>query len=131
MSINKKVVESLKKVTLAVTPLIASDASESAGPAQNVEFIFGVGPQGLSPFEYELAGRQPGDTIRVTVPPGKTGEVFCHMQSLFCGMAPNQDSLCLEVSIVDVSDAQQRDVVRALAGAAACGSDCDCGCGGH
>lgn len=131
MSINKKIVESLKKVTLAVTPLIASDASASAGPARNVEFIFGVGPQGLSPFEYELAGRQPGDTVRVTVPPGKTGEVFCHMQPLFCGMAVHQDSLCLDVSIVDVSDAHQREVVRALANSAACGSNCGCGCGVH
>lgn len=131
MGIDGKTVELLKKVTLKVTPLSASDGAGVAGSARDVEFIFGVGPQGLSPFEYELAGRQPGDTVHISVLPGKAGEIFCHMQPWFCGMAAHQDGLHLGVTIVDVSDAEHREVVRALANSAACGSDCGCGCGGH
>lgn len=131
MNMDEKIVEPLKKVTLSVTPGNAPDGSGPAGPTQKVEFIFGVGPRGLAPFEYELAGMKPGDKLTIPVVREKAGEVFCYLQPLFCGMTAHHECLYLNIGITDVTDAQHREVIRALAGAAACGSDCGCGCGGH
>ncbi len=131
MKNNEKIVEPLKKVILSITPESSPDGSQPPGPARTMNFIFGAGSRGLAPFEYELAGMRIGDTKNIAVEQGKAVDLFDHLYSLFCAAAAPHTASFLRVEIIDIVDADQRELIRAMAGSASCGDDCNCGCGGH
>jgi hypothetical protein len=131
MKKNEKIVEPLKRVILSITSGSAPDGSDPPGPARTMDFVFGTGSRGLAPFEYELAGMRIGDAKNIAVEHKKAVELFDHLYSLFCAAAPPHSASSLRVEIVDIVDADERELIRAMAGSASCGNDCNCGCGGH
>ena len=96
-----------------------------------VEFVVGVGPGGLVPFEHLLSGRTAGDEVRFTLASAEeAGRFFGHLAPAFGPWFKAGEVACV-VRIDAVERPDPREVVRALAEATGHGPcDCGCGCGG-
>lgn len=116
-------IDHLKKVTLA----LECSAGLKGAPEKQfpLMFIYGVGPDGLSPFEYALAGKGEGDDFFIRVEKQDIPNYFEHLARAFtdCG---KDDVFYLRGSVVKVTAADQREVIVAMAELADCGDHC-CG----
>jgi hypothetical protein len=95
------------------------------------EFIFGLGAEGLVPFERALADRRVGEQISLRLDPRGLQAAFEHLPLPGILLPARAADLFLRVTVVAVEPADQREVIRQLARRSACGGDCGCGCGGH
>jgi len=120
-------IENLMKVTLNIKTVEPSDADHSGAP---FVFIYGVGPSGITPFEKALHGKGVGERIRLDVTPSAFCETVGHLELPLCKPSGIMTPVSLQVTVIDVVKAQDREVVKAMAAGGSC-SDCGCGCGGH
>ena len=111
-------VEHLKKVELRL-----ESAAGDGGPVP-FSFVFGVGSEGLSPFEMGIEGRSVGEIVSIPVPDGGPASLFGHLAppSVNLGSMGGE----LQVTVTAVAPAEQREIIQAMAEGASCGSDC-CG----
>ncbi|NIP23047.1 MAG: hypothetical protein GWO38_04310, partial [Phycisphaerae bacterium] len=58
-----KKVENLKKVTLRVEAGKTAELMDLIPKALEFEFIFGIGPAGMCPFEYQLVNKNEGEMV--------------------------------------------------------------------
>lgn len=93
------------------------------------DFIFGLGAEGLVPFERALADRRVGEQISLRLDPRALQAAFEHLPLPGILLPARAADLFLRVTVVAVEPADQREVIRQLARRSACGGDC--GCGGH
>ncbi len=129
MAIGKPSVGHLKKISLEITAGSTSESMDLVSRPIGVSLIFGAGSHGLSPIESALEGKPVGDEQIFVIHRNQMMPFFGHLLSAFSELPRTVDVLHLKTRIVDVSDADDREVVRALADSVACG--CDCGCSGH
>lgn len=95
------------------------------GQKSPFEFVFGIGPEGLSPFEFDLSGKGLGYEHEFTLNREELGAVFGHLlPPLFLYDIP--EVFTLKVRVVNITKADQREVIKAMAEASSCGSHC-CG----
>jgi hypothetical protein len=124
--------------TATVAPLMKVTVSCGAGPGaaeadpgpdrRDVTFVYGIGPEGLVPFERLLFGRTVGEVLRFTVAAGEAGHLFGHLAPEVLGLCDHPAEVRFAARIAAVERPDPREIVRALA--AATGHDpCDCGCG--
>ncbi len=122
---------------LAVTPLKKVMVTISAGnrPAgreilngNTVEFIFGLGKEGLTPLERSLAGKKVGDSVTLQIDRTAIPEFFGHV--LMCPqiLGSKLNRFYMNLKIHGVESASPREVVRAMAQTTSCGGGCTCGC---
>ena len=97
----------------------------SPGPSR-FEFIFGLGKDGLTPFECELADMGEGESVTIFIKPGEFPEAFQHLQIPPLGITDEVESLYLKVIVQKIVQAEQKEVIGALAEMAKCGDHC-CG----
>lgn len=117
----------LKKVTLSVEAGRTQDSMDLTPQPFQFEFIFGVGTGGLTPFEYELADKSAGDEIFLCLEQGEAHKTFEHLCLPFHQHLSDQpDSFYLKARVVKVIHAENREVVKAMAGMGSCGDHC-CG----
>ena len=125
-------VQPLKKLRLQVVAGSTPGAAPGGDPVI-VEFIYGIGSAGLSPFESALSGKKKGDILSLAVTStgaqGYFGHCLANFQQLL-GLAIMPAKIYLTVKIDDILDADNREVVRSLAKSLShgCGGSCDCGC---
>lgn len=131
------VIDYLTQVTLQVASAATpGDACAARAPAVLV-FICGAASGGMSPFEYALLGKTPGDTIQLALPRAEIPATLAHLAlplRTALGGLPWPDTLALDIRVTRVEPAAPREIIRAMAQAAnqeGCGGDCDCGCSGH
>jgi hypothetical protein len=120
-------IENLMKVTLNIQTAEPSTGDDGGAP---FVFIYGVGPSGITPFEKALFGKGPGDRIRLDAAPGALCETVGHLELPLRRQSGIMAPVSLQVTVVDVARAQDREVIKAMAAGGSC-SDCGCGCGGH
>jgi hypothetical protein len=128
-------IEYLKKVGLAVLAGSESGKYSLTPSPVSFEFLYGIGGDGLTPFEAALGAKQQGDTLTLTVAADDAAQFFGHFlpplrQSLGLHLLPA--TICLHLRVTAVTDAENREVVQALAkvaGHGGCGGSCGCGCG--
>ena len=100
------------------------------------DFIFGIASDGMCPFEFELLHKTVGDRLHLNVPQTEAPRIFAHLYLPLCialSLSEMPKTLDLDIAVSAVSDAEPREVVRAMAQtaeAAGCGGNCGCGCGG-
>ena len=125
-------IKSMKKVHVAVALVDAGSGEAAPGDAVNFSFIYGIGKDGLTPFECLLEGCRQGDITKTEVGfeaiSAFFGVLFGQVQPLIEGKIVSHD-LCFAVEIIKVEEVENREVVAALAGSVGgCGGSCGCGC---
>jgi len=124
---NATTVENLMKVSLHIE---TNDAPVKEGKPVSFEFIFGVGPEGITPFEKALFGKRIGETLRLDLAPAEFYSTIGHLEVPLREQTGITEPAQIQITIVDIVRAQDREVVKAMASGGSCG-DCGCGCGGH
>jgi hypothetical protein len=127
---NQKV-EGLKRITLSLEAGTVPDRMDLTEAPLPFEFIFGVGKQGLTPFEYALTDRCPGEEILVHVDAHQTCRMFEHLILPVSARVNETQGYYLKVRIEKIATPDPHAVVKAMAATAECGEDCGCGCGAH
>ena len=120
-------IENLMKVSLSIRTEKSDPAGEGDVP---FAFIYGVGPDGITPFEKALFGKVVGERIHIGDTAGNCLEALGHLRPALCEQTGIVSADSLQVTVTGVVKAQDREVVKAMAAGGGCG-DCDCGCGGH
>ena len=116
----------LKQIILILKAGTGPDKTDLTAEPIPFEFIFGVGAQGLSPFEFELAGKREGDCFTIPMRGEKVQEVFQHLLIPALQALEKVASFHLKTQIVGVREADPKQVIKAMAEAAACADHC-CG----
>lgn len=122
-------VENLKKITLKLEAGTSAQNMDLKLDNPDFAFIFGIGPAGITPFEYELADKTEGQEILIELKKKNMAMFFEHLRPPTIHTGNDVKTLFLKVNIQTITAADQREVVKALADATAHGHGCDCGCG--
>ena len=128
MSPVPKTIGPLTKTSLSLLAVSETDTATQTQPAP-FELFYGVGSDGITPFEQALFGKQSGDRVTIIVAAGQSFDIFgylsCQMSQALLKEPPYQ----LDIAVTEVARAEDRDLIKALAQSSNCGSGCDCGCG--
>ena len=123
-------VENLKKITLSIQAGTSPDTLDLAPNYPKIEFIFGLGPEGMTPFEYKLADRAEGDSVLLHLKKEDFYSFFEHLNPPLMDLFDGRNEVYLKVNIEAVTPAENREIVKAMAAMAThAGAGCDCGCG--
>ena len=115
----------LKKITISFRVQGEAD-SQDLQPSSIFEFVFGIGTRGLTPFEYQLANKKEGDTFSFQLKKADIPHFFQHLIGPGLPTTDDIHPLCIKGEVIKVSQADQREVIKALAEIARCGDHC-CG----
>ena len=123
-------VENLKKIILSIQAGTSQDTMDLFPKYPKVEFIFGLGLEGMTPFEYELADRSEGQSVLLHLKKEALYSFFEHLNPPLTDLFEGRDEVYLKVNIDAVTPAENREIVKAMAAMAGHGgAGCDCGCG--
>lgn len=121
--------ENLKKVTLRLEAGTMAGNMDLSLPFSEFEFIFGIGPGGMCPFEYRLANKTAGEEISIPLKKEETHRMFEHLHLPIMSLFEEHDFLYLKIQILKIEQPDSKEVVKALADMASHDHGCDCGCG--
>ena len=116
----------LKKVRLKMEAGRSPDRMDLTARPLEKEFIFGIGPEGFSAFEYELVHRGLDDRFTLAVERAHLPSFMGHLLALLPIFPGDFDTVYLKIRIEEAIPADQREVIRAMADLAACEHHC-CG----
>ncbi len=123
-------VEPLKKITLTVRAGTSPDRMDLIPKHPEFQFIFGLAPEGMTPFEYELVEKAAGEEILLHLERETLHKFFEHLLPPIWDLFEGRDGVYLKAKICEISAVDSRDIVRALADMTAHGGgECNCGCG--
>lgn len=123
----KAKVEYMQKIRLSLETGSTPDTESASASFPTIEFVYGLGSSGLTPFEFALAQKTVGDEVQLQLQPNQIPEFFGHIRIPAVHASGGSDSIALKARILDISPASSREVVRTLADVANCGDSC-CGC---
>jgi hypothetical protein len=116
----------LKKITLSVEAGTAPDSMDLTPKSAHFEFIYGLGTSGLTPFEIQLADKTVGEEFQLHMRREEIPQVFQHLAFFPLNLPEDADSFYLRLKVKSVLQADQREVIKALAEIANCEDHC-CG----
>jgi hypothetical protein len=119
-------VDNLRMVTVSIEAGKTAGTMDLTPTPEKCEFVFGVGSQGLTPLEFELAGKNVGEEVLIQIEGDGLWDIFQHVPTPSFLLAQPPNGCWLKLRIVGVREADQREIIKALADLAACGSQC-CG----
>ncbi|MGD8991506.1 MAG: hypothetical protein PVI00_08640 [Desulfobacterales bacterium] len=124
-----KKVENLKKVNLLLEAGKAADRMDLTPKALEFEFIFGIGPDGMCPFEYELVNKTEGDIVLLHLKKEDLPLLLGHLQLPLQSLLEENDLSCLKATIAKIEQPDSKEMVKALAELTFHAGDSGCGCG--
>jgi hypothetical protein len=124
-----KKVDSLKKIELLLEAGTTPNEMDLTSQPVKRTFIFGIGSEGLTPFECELVNKSPGDEIIIDVERSQIPSRFGSMAQFIVDNIEISDSFYLKVEIVNIESPENREIVKAIAENLKHGDACGCGCG--
>jgi FKBP-type peptidyl-prolyl cis-trans isomerase 2 len=124
-----KKVENLTKVTLQLEAGTTADHMDFTLAASEFEFIFGIGPGGMSPFEYQLVDKTTGEEIGIQIKKEELYSLFEHLHPPIMNLFERQDTLHLKIKILRIEQPENAEVIKAISETVSHHHDCDCGCG--
>jgi len=129
MSESNRKVEGLKKVTLLLEAGTHDKKMDLTPEPASFELVVGVGPEGYTTFEYELLGKKVGDILHLEIQGWRFDEMFGRLAVPLPEKVRRMDVFFMKVTVFTIEDADQTEIVRAMAGRVGdCGGDC---CGNH
>jgi hypothetical protein len=123
-------VDVLKRITLAVQAGSSGTTYDLIPEPVNIEFIFGICPEGLSPFEFTLSGKSSGEHVELTVPADQIHITFHHIPIPFFNTEKSVSKVFFKATVIGIDTPSPKEVVKSLAQLANCGGG-DCSCCGH
>ena len=125
-------VSTMNKVYLILESGTSPEQMDLTSKQVEWSFILGTGYEGLTPFEYELVNKTIGEEILIPLTRAEMGSKFEHMAQFVTDHVNVRDIFYLKAKIVGVADADNREIVKAMAESVKHGHDCgcECGCGG-
>ena len=125
---NQKI-EALKTVSLSLEAGREAEEMDLTPKPLPFEMVVGLGREGFTPFEYELLGKKAEDTVEVGIIGGNLAEIFGHLDIPLPEKTRGLGSFFVRATVRQVRDAEQTEIVRAMARTVSgCGGDC---CGNH
>lgn len=125
-------VQEMKKVKLAILLGDAPEKQNLTDVPVDFEFIYGLGADGLVPFEVALGGKCVGEVVQLTVAADKAPQYFDRLWwpiRQVLSLHPLPQALFFHLTVLAVGDADNREVVQELArSTGGCGGSCGCGC---
>ena len=128
-------VENLKKITLSLQAGKSPDTMDLTPKFPRFEFIFALGQEGMSPFEYELVDKSEGEEALLHIHKQTFYTFFEHLNPPIGDLFDGREDVYLNAKIAAVTAADNRDIVKAMAemtahggGECDCGGSCGCGC---
>ena len=123
-------VENLKKISLSFQAGTSANETDLTLKHSEFSFIFGLAPEGMTPFEYELVDKIEGDAVLLHLYKNTLNSFFEHLTPPIWDLLDNRTEVHLKVKIKEISAAENREIVKAMADMTAHpGGGCDCGCG--
>ena len=123
-------IENLKKITLSVQAGTSQDTMNLTPKYPGLEFIFGLGSGGMTPFEYELVDKVEGESVLIHLKSEDFHRFFEHLNPPLMDLFDVNGDIYLKVKVEAVRSAENKEVIKAMADMAAHGgAGCDCGCG--
>jgi hypothetical protein len=119
-------IEVLKKIALSVEAGTTSGLMDLTPQSLEFEFIYGLGTSGLTPFEILLADKTVGEEIQLHLRREEIPQVFQHLPFFPLNLSEGADSFYFRFIVKGVLQADQREVIKALAEIANCEDHC-CG----
>jgi len=120
----KEKIRHLKKVHLSLETGKYRDLMDLTPEPLRFDFIFGLGVEGLSPFEFELAEKEVGETITLSIQRDQIPETFGHLTNLLPAFPGDVKSFYLKVRVLELSEVDQREVIKSMANTAGCHDHC-------
>lgn len=130
----ERCVQPLKRIRLALKAGATAGDMGGSLPSAEIDYIFGIGSGGLTPFECLLNGRAESEAIAFSVAASEAGIFFGHFFPALPGTASGRlfdgrDEVHFDVRIMAVETPPPREIIKAMADLTAHGHGCDCGCG--
>ena len=129
-------VENLRKITLSFQAGTSNDTMDLTPKYPEFDFIFAIGPDGMTPFEYELVDKAEGEEVLLHIHKQGFYNFFEHLNPPMWDLFDDCEDVYLKATIAAIATADSRDIVKAMAemtahggGGCDCGGDCGCGCG--
>ena len=120
----------LHRVTLELSVAPPLDHRSAAAEAPlSYSFILGVASGGMSPFEYALLDKAPGDVVTLNVGRDNRHAIFEHLDPPLERIWNADQPVQLSVRVAAVAEVEPREIVKAMAAVGGCACDCGCGCG--
>ena len=132
MEMQNEKVSTMNKVFLILESGTSPEQMDLTSTPVECSFILGAGSEGLTPFEYELVNKTIGEEILIPLTRSEMGSKFEHLAQFITDNVNVRDAFYLKATVVDVADADTREIVKAMAESVKHGHDCgcECGCGG-
>ena len=122
-------VDNLRKISISIEAGTSPDVMDLTKSPGKLDFIFGIGNNGITPFEYELVNKHQGDNITVRIQRDSAPVFFEHLAFPILNQIRCRDAFYLKARILSVTQPDHREIIKALAEKSSCGDSCDCGCG--
>jgi hypothetical protein len=119
-------VQPLKKITLSVNARTQPERNHSDQKSQAFELIFGLGTEGLTPFEFLLSKQNQGDTFSLNLHPNDICQTFRHIALPHFDFPESAESIFFTFQMIKVEEAENREVIKAMAELSSCGGSCEC-----
>ncbi len=119
-------VDNMRMVTVSVEVGRAPQTMDLTPTPQECEFVFGIGREGLTPLEFELVGKHIGDEVLLHIRREDLADTFQHVRIPSFYLPNMLDGCWLKLRIAGIREADQREIIKALADMAGCGNEC-CG----
>ena len=120
-------VSNLTKVTLLLEAGTSKDSMDLTPGKCHFEFIFGVAPGGMTPFEYQILDKEIGASVVMPLRQDDVKTTFEHLDvPLFRQI--DAGSFFLKATVDKVETPSDREIVKAVAMAGGHDGDCGCGC---
>ena len=123
----------MKKVSLRFKAGTSETVMDLVPDHPAFAFVFGLAPEGMTPFEYKLLDRTEGEDVFIPLKKQEYETFFEHLQPPIMDLFNGRDTIYLQAEIVSVADAQSREIIKAMAEMTSyregdCGCGCGCGC---
>ena len=106
----------------------ADNMDLTSGPSK-FEFIFGIGPAGMCPFEYRLVEKAENEIVLLNLKKEEIDDFTGHLHLSVLDPFKEHASLFIKIAIIRIEQPDAKEMVKALAGLTSHSEGCGCGCG--
>ena len=126
---SKAPIQALKKVSLSIKAGTFPGGDDLIAQNTTMDLIFGLGIEGLTPFEFLLSDHIEGSSFSIKLKPHEVCPTFQHITLPLFDCPDSTEYIFFSFTVIKIKEADNREVIKAMAELSSCsGGSCDC-CG--